>query len=108
MSFDPTRLTASRSRRIGGESPTMARPIAFSAVRRRFCTRKALASRARSSTSEISSISKGLVTYSYAPLFIALTAIRSEPCAVSITTGSDSSRSCTAWTSCTPSMSGIE
>ena len=59
-------------------------------------------------TSEISSMSNGLVTYSYAPLFIARTATFSEPCAVSMTTGSDSSRSWIAWSSCTPSISGME
>jgi len=36
-------------------------------------------------------MSNGLVTYSYAPAFIARTAIRSGPCAVSKMTGSDSS-----------------
>ena len=64
MSLGPMRLTASSSRRMGGESPTMARPSAFSAVNRRFCTRSDLASSARSRTSESSSMSKGLVTYS--------------------------------------------
>ena len=64
MSFGAIRFTASSSRRIVGDSPTMLRPIAFSALRRRFCTRRARASTARSMTSEISSISNGLVTYS--------------------------------------------
>jgi hypothetical protein len=64
MSLGATRVTASSSRRIAGDSPTMLRPMAFSAESRRFCTRSARASSARSITSAISSMSNGLVTYS--------------------------------------------
>ena len=52
-------------------------------------------------------MSNGLVTYSYAPVFIARTASRSEPCAVKRITGSVASRSRMACKSCTPSMPGI-
>ena len=64
MSRGATRVTASIKRRIAAESPTMLRPMAFSAVSLRFWTRSARASRAHSMTSPISSMSNGLVTYS--------------------------------------------
>ena len=49
---------------MAGDSATMAPPTAFSAASLLFCTRSARASRARSMTRPISSMSKGLVTYS--------------------------------------------
>ncbi len=61
MSFGAIRLAASRRRCIAGDSPTMVRPIALSALSRRFWTRRARASTARSITSEISSISPVLI-----------------------------------------------
>ncbi len=62
MSLGATREIVSSSRRIAGPSPTMEWPSAFSAVSRRFWTRRVLASRARSTTTENSSTSNGLVT----------------------------------------------
>jgi len=92
---------------MAGESPITGLPRVRSAANRRFSRRSEWASMARSTTTDTSSISIGLVRYSYAPDRIARTASRSEPRAVSITTGIVSSRSRIACKSCRPSMSGI-
>ena len=61
MSFGASREIVSKSWRIAGPSPTMEWPSAFSAVSLRFWTRSVLASSARSTTTENSSASNGLV-----------------------------------------------